>query len=315
MIMKWYVRIVMVVVLGVAFWGWAAEPSKPPSETGKNSIAEVYPGLASGGLAFATLADLPEGVLLRSGGTDITAEAINEELSKAPESVREKLKKNAFFVLEQIATKKLVLEAAKRQAAEAKQDIASKSEQEILDGYVEGTMRAVQVTDADIAAFYDENKDACGGVPLEQAKEELRKYVLKQKQQDVLMDHIRTIGQRMPISVAAAWTKEQAAAATDNPVDQARKSGKPSLVDFGSNGCRPCEMMTPILADLKKKYEDKANVLFVHVREEQVLAARFGIQAIPVQIFFDKDGKETYRHTGFFPQAEIEKRLAAMGAQ
>jgi len=98
-------------------------------------------------------------------------------------------------------------------------------------------------------------------------------------------------------------------------VDKARASGKPSMVDFGASGCRPCEMMVPILADLKKKFEGKLNVEFVHVREEQVLAARYAIQAIPVQVFFDKDGKEVFRHVGFFPQAEIEKKLAELGVK
>ena len=74
-------------------------------------------------------------------------------------------------------------------------------------------------------------------------------------------------------------------------------------------------MMTPILAYLKKKYEGKLNVLFVHVREEQILAARYGIQSIPVEVFFDKNGKEVYRHTGFFAQNEIEKKLAELGMQ
>ena len=109
--------------------------------------------------------------------------------------------------------------------------------------------------------------------------------------------------------------KEQAALAKDNLVDKARASGLPSMVDFGASGCQPCEMMAPILETLKKKYAGKVNVEFVHVRDEQVLASRYGIQSIPVQVFFDKDGKEVFRHVGFFPQDEIEKKLAEMGVK
>ncbi len=85
------------------------------------------------------------------------------------------------------------------------------------------------------------------------------------------------------------------------------------MVDFGATGCRPCDMMAPILETLKKKYEGKANILFVHVRKEQILAERYDVQGIPLQVFFDKNGKEAFRHIGFFPQAEIEKQLAKMG--
>ena len=56
-------------------------------------------------------------------------------------------------------------------------------------------------------------------------------------------------------------------------------------------------------------------MLFVHVGQEQILAARYGIQTIPMQVFFDKDGKEVFRHVGFWPQEEIEKKLAEMGVQ
>ncbi len=110
-----------------------------------------------------------------------------------------------------------------------------------------------------------------------------------------------------------ALLAKQAVLARDNPVDQARDSGKPSLVDFGATGCGPCDRMTPILEDLEDKYPGKRNVLFVHVCEKQILGAKYGIQTIPVQVFFDKDGREVFRHTGFFPQDEIEKKLAEMG--
>jgi len=117
----------------------------------------------------------------------------------------------------------------------------------------------------------------------------------------------------MSTEISASWLKKYAALAGVNPVDKARASGKPSLVDFGSVGCRPCDMMAPILDTLREKYKEKLNVLFVHVGQEQILASRYGIQSIPVQIFFDKTGKEVHRHLGFFPQSEIENLLSDMG--
>jgi thioredoxin 1 len=31
---------------------------------------------------------------------------------------------------------------------------------------------------------------------------------------------------------------------------------------------------------------------------------------MPTQVFLDKDGKEFFRHEGFYPKADIEKMLA-----
>jgi thioredoxin 1 len=74
-------------------------------------------------------------------------------------------------------------------------------------------------------------------------------------------------------------------------------------------------MLAPILETLKGKYAGKLNVVFVHVGQEQILAARYGIVSIPTQFFYDKDGKEVFRHVGFIPQQDIEKKLAEMGVQ
>ncbi len=154
-----------------------------------------------------------------------------------------------------------------------------------------------------------------GDQPLEAVQGAIRQHILRQKQQEVVNRHVATLGERIAIQVSAAWAKQQEALARDNPVDKARDSGKPSLVDFGAKGCIRCDRLAPILEAMKVKYDGKANVLFVSVREEQVLASRYGIESIPVQIFFDKDGKETFRHTGFWPQEELEKKLAETGAK
>jgi thioredoxin 1 len=109
--------------------------------------------------------------------------------------------------------------------------------------------------------------------------------------------------------------KQQAASARDNPVDKARMSGKPTLIEFGAAGCVPCDMMQPILDKLRKKFPEKLNVVFVHVQENQLLGARFGIRSIPVQAFFDKNGEEVFRHVGFYAEEEVLKQLAKMGVQ
>jgi thioredoxin 1 len=118
---------------------------------------------------------------------------------------------------------------------------------------------------------------------------------------------------RLAMQVNEEWVKAQYALTRDNPVDRARTSGKPTLIEFGATGCVPCDMMQPILDKLCKTYTDRLNVVFVHVGQEKVLAARFGIRTIPVQVFYDRNGREVFRHEGFFPEAEVNKILAKMG--
>lgn len=306
---------VVVVLLGLsALCVRADESAAPKTDVQKKpaAVCDVYPGLASGGLTYAKLSDLPAGVVLKTEGLTINLKEVADEMAQAPEEMRAQLGKNGFFLLENLATRRLLALQAKAQTPEQKEAAAS-DERELIQKYLTGLVANVQAGDSEVITFYEENKEACGGATLDQVKDQLKQLVVQQKQQKLVDEHVRTLGRRMSIEVSAAWTKGQSVLAKDNPVDKARSSGKPSLVDFGSTGCRPCDMLAPILETLKQKYAGQANVLFIHVGEERILAARYGIQTIPMQFFFDKDGKEVFRHVGFWPQAEIEKKLAEMG--
>ena len=292
----------------------ASESAAPKADVQKKSalVCEVYPGLASGSLTFAGLSELPSGVVLKTEGLTVNQKEVADEIAQASEEMRAQLGKNGFFLLENLATRRLLALQAKAKTPEQK-DATASDDRELIQKYLQGLVAKVEVSDTEVAKFYEENKDACGGATLDQVKDQLKQLVLKQKQESLVDEHVRTLGQRMSIEVSASWTKEQVVLAKDNPVDKARSSGKPALVDFGSTGCRPCDMLAPILDTLKEKYAGKLNVLFIHVGQEQILAARYGIQSIPMQFFYDRDGKEVFRHVGFWPQAEIEKKLAEMG--
>ena len=100
------------------------------------------------------------------------------------------------------------------------------------------------------------------------------------------------------------------AAAAEVPV-----KGMVTMIDLGAKKCIPCKMMAPILEKLEKEYAGRAAVVFLDVWEDPAPAKRFGIRAIPTQIFFDKDGKEVYRHEGFLSEEEIVRRFKDMGVK
>jgi len=90
-------------------------------------------------------------------------------------------------------------------------------------------------------------------------------------------------------------------------------NGRPMLLDLGATTCVPCQMMTPILQKLRQEYQGRVVVQFVDVSERPDLARKFKIYLIPVQIFFAPDGKELYRHEGFFSREEILDKFAEFG--
>jgi thioredoxin 1 len=66
---------------------------------------------------------------------------------------------------------------------------------------------------------------------------------------------------------------------------------------------------------MEKTYKGKAVIVFIDVWEHREQAQRFRIRAIPTQIFYDKNGKEVYRHLGFMSEKAIVAQLETMGVK
>ena len=87
----------------------------------------------------------------------------------------------------------------------------------------------------------------------------------------------------------------------------------PRLLDLGATRCIPCKAMAPILEELKTTYAGRIRVEFVDVWENPAVAEQYGVQGIPTQIFFDANGQELYRHTGFMARDEILAKCRELG--
>jgi thioredoxin 1 len=89
--------------------------------------------------------------------------------------------------------------------------------------------------------------------------------------------------------------------------------GMPRLLDLGSKGCTACTLMEPVLKDLRATYQGKLQVDFIDVWEHGQVAGDYGIEIIPVQIFYDADGRELHRHQGFISAADIVAKFKELG--
>ena len=279
------------------------------------TVEQLYPNLAAGVLTYAKVSVLPEGMLLKSEGIEISSNDIDKSISGQPEQFQAELTKNAFFVLEQEATGKILKKVAAQKLSEKGKDVNSMDDNQLVRSFFEELTKDVKVTDKDIETFYKENESVFCGTPLDSVRKQIESYVLQDKKQRFVDQYIQTLGQKLEIVVSDLWTKQQAANAKDNPLDKVRASGKPTLAIFSAASCCGPDKMIPIRDALLKKYDTKINIVYIEPRKEQILAARYGIRSIPTQIFFDKAGKEVFRHTGFFSKDQISKKLVEMGVK
>ncbi|PKN43290.1 MAG: thiol reductase thioredoxin [Deltaproteobacteria bacterium HGW-Deltaproteobacteria-18] len=91
--------------------------------------------------------------------------------------------------------------------------------------------------------------------------------------------------------------------------------GMVTMVDIGAKACIPCKMMIPVIESLSEEYEGRAAIVFIDVWKNPDETPKFGIRAIPTQIFYDKDGTEVMRHEGYFSKEDIIKVLTRLGAE
>jgi len=292
----------LIIVLLVSHSGAGSAPAKDMT------VEEAYPELASAMLKLARLSDLGKGEILRTQDVLITESSLHEVLREIEPAMQAQLAKHKFFMLEDYATKRILLQEARKAGFKE-----NEPEEELITKFLSQKASHATVSEVELKQFYAQNKDAVGGLPFDQVKDTLEAYLVDERRRLAVRTYILELGRQISIQVDAKWVEKQNLSAKDNPVDRARRSGKPTLVEFGATGCVPCDMMQPVLENLRKKYQDRLNILFIHVGEEQLLGARYGITSIPVQAFFDRLGKEVFRHTGFFAQVEVEKQLAEMG--
>lgn len=99
----------------------------------------------------------------------------------------------------------------------------------------------------------------------------------------------------------------------DSPIAPIDTTVKITFLELGSEGCKPCEDMEPVLDSIRKKYGSQILVKFIDVIKNAREAARYKIEAMPTQVFLDTNQQEIHRHVGFYHEDSIHVFLAKCG--
>jgi thioredoxin len=87
--------------------------------------------------------------------------------------------------------------------------------------------------------------------------------------------------------------------------------GKAVLVDFWAQWCPPCHMLSPVLDELAAELSDKLIVAKVNVDQNQVIAQRYGILAMPTLSVF-RHGEIISQVVGARPKRRLLAELSAL---
>ena len=79
--------------------------------------------------------------------------------------------------------------------------------------------------------------------------------------------------------------------------EQVVKNTQPVLIDFYADWCGPCRGMEPMIEELAKQYDGRAQVVKINIDQNMEIAQQHGVMSIPTFVFY-KDGKEQDRLVG-----------------
>jgi thioredoxin 1 len=104
-------------------------------------------------------------------------------------------------------------------------------------------------------------------------------------------------------------------ATTSAPASQSPAVKLPRVVDLGADKCKACKDLAPILQELKTEYAGRVSVEFIDVWKDPKAGGPYKLRIIPTQVFFDRDGKEVWRHEGFLSKKDFAAKFAELGVK
>lgn len=85
-------------------------------------------------------------------------------------------------------------------------------------------------------------------------------------------------------------------------------SETPVLVDFFATWCGPCQMLSPILKQVKDNVGDRITIVKIDVDKNQEIASKFNVRGVPTMMLF-QNNKQLWRQSGVLSKEEIIKTI------
>jgi len=264
--------------------------------------------------------------LVTVNGEKIPVSRFHDELAKIDPAYQELLREEPGQFLDGLVNRALLLQQAKKEGASVAkaEDSASPgaagTEQATIRAFLEKKISALPAVDPrEVESIYEAYKGQFAGRTREEVAPLIRERLEQQQQMEAIQKLIADLRQAAKVEVNEKEYAKLAAPApgseTQSEADfrKALAGGKPLVVDFGSNTCLPCRQLRPVLQTIRQGYAGKLEVLVIDIRKNEKLAGDYRIQVIPTVIFFDRSGKEVFRHQGFMSEEKIKEQLAKMG--
>jgi protein-disulfide isomerase len=194
-------------------------------------------------------------VVATVGGTSITLAEVDDKALEQPSPSGIRLSQALYearrAALDEIIATRLIDAAAKERGM----DRSALIEKEI-------TSKIVNVTDADVAAWYQANQNRVQGATLDQVRQPIRNLLTQERMQVARESYLDTLRAKTPVRVALEPPRQKVASA-DSPA-----KGSPSapieMIEFSDFQCPFCLRADPTVQQVLKTYGDRIRFVYRH---------------------------------------------------
>jgi len=96
-------------------------------------------------------------------------------------------------------------------------------------------------------------------------------------------------------------------------IEQYIGNGKPTIIAFGMSHCYSCLAMSKMFAEILEKHPEFQIYSVDGQKERLILRDKYRLKLMPVQLFFDAEGNEVFRHEGAYQKPVLEIILKKYG--
>ncbi len=250
----------------------------------------------------------------------ITVAQFNREMDKVPAPYQDMLREDPKQLLDQLIVKEVMVQEARRLGLKKDQTaLTPEAEAGLLNSLLQKeVLDKVKVSPEEVDELLRQHKGQADKKAMKEMTTLAENLIREAKGNEQIEEYVASLKNRAKVEIDESRLQAIALppASTDTVEDfqKAIKSGKPVLVDFGSNTCIPCRQIRPILKELGREYSGKAHILIVDVYKYKDLAKEYRVQMIPTLVFFNPSGKEVFRHMGAWDKSSIVGKLKEAGA-
>jgi len=198
----------------------------------------------------------PDQVVAEVGGKPITLKDVDAkwEAFDAAERARivQAMYQNRRNMIELLVGDQLIANAAKAAGQSVDAFLAA-----------DGAKRLPAITDADIAQFYDQNKDRAQGRSLDQLRPEIKPYLEERRRQQARAMLVEELKSKAGANVKVMLDPPRYTVPTakEDPV-RGNPAAPVTIVEFSDYQCPFCARVNPTLAKIREAYGDRVKIVF-----------------------------------------------------